>query len=65
MDSCVSDGQGDIRDSNVAVCTFVLAQLFSARSKRLDEDAIGKGKKGKNDHIESRRRPLNELDMEK
>ena len=36
----------------LAVCTFVLAQLFSARSKRLDDDAIGKGKKGKNDHIE-------------
>ena len=36
----------------LAVCTFVLAQLFSARSKRLDEDAVGKGKKGKNDHIE-------------
>ena len=36
----------------LAVCTFVLAQLFSARSKRLDEDALGKGKKGKNDHIE-------------
>ena len=36
----------------LAVCTFVLAQLFSARSKRLDDDAIGKGKKSKNDHIE-------------
>ena len=36
----------------LAVCTFVLAQLFSSRSKRLDEDAIGKGKKGKDDHIE-------------
>ena len=36
----------------LAVCTFILAQLLSARSKRLDEDAIGKGKKGKNDHIE-------------
>ena len=36
----------------LAVCTFILAQLFSARSKRLDEDAVGKGKKGKNDHIE-------------
>ena len=36
----------------LAVCTFILAQLFSARSKRLDEDAIGKGKKSKNDHIE-------------
>ena len=36
----------------LAVCTFILAQLFSARSKRLDDDAIGKGKKSKNDHIE-------------
>ena len=35
----------------LAVCTFILAQLFSTRSKRIDEE-IGKGKKGKNDHIE-------------
>ena len=52
MDSRIPYGQGDLCDSDVAVCTFILAQLFSARSKRLDEDAIGKGKKGKNDHIE-------------
>ena len=36
----------------LAVCTFILAQLYSTRSKRIDEE-IGKGKKGKqNDHIE-------------
>ena len=36
----------------LAVCTFILAQLFSARAKRLDDAAIGKRKKSKNDHIE-------------
>ncbi len=35
----------------LAVCTFILAQLYSTRSKRIDEE-ISKGKKGKNDHIE-------------
>ena len=35
----------------LAVCTFILAQLYSTRSKRIDEE-IGKVKKGKNDHIE-------------
>ena len=35
----------------LAVCTFILAQLYSTRSKRIDEE-IGKRKKGKNDHIE-------------
>ena len=35
----------------LAVCTFILAQLYSTRSKRIDEE-ISKGKKGKNEHIE-------------
>ena len=52
MDSCVSDRQGNLRDSDACGMHIHTRTTLFRKVQRLDEDAIGKGKKSKNDHIE-------------